>query len=134
MADETERNNIVPMPSAAPEAIKESDPIWDLFGELDDLPETEARSRAVDLREKSDFANFQLGGILRIISSKGWYTPHASFKELVEKTFGISYRQAISLINTSDSLINVSLPLKEVAHLGWAKLTLIAPSWIELSV
>jgi len=98
----------------------------DLVHDIENLVEKDAKEMASKLSDASDFMIFQLGGVLSVIQSNGWFAPYANLKEYVEKAHGILYRKAVYYIKIYNGLVESKVPWSDVKHLGWTKLKELA--------
>lgn len=81
-----------------------------------------AHKRIHDLGDRSARTDFELGGYLSVIQTKGWFGDHSTFKAFVEAETYLAYRKAMYLISIYTSLVEAEIPWLKVAHLGWTKL------------
>lgn len=121
--------------------IVTNDELVGLVHEIENLPENEALDKVAKLLEHTDETWFKLGGILSIISTKGWYKGYKTFNEYVEHEHGLKPRRAHYWIAIYNSLIESKVPWDKVKGLGWTKLRVIAPiltlanvdTWVEFA-
>jgi len=121
--------------------IVADDALVDLVHEIENLPEEDALEKVAKLLEHTDETWFKLGGILSIISTKGWYKGYKTFNEYVEHEHGLKPRRAHYWIAIYNSLVESKVPWDKVKGIGWTKLRVIAPiltlsnvdTWVEFA-
>jgi hypothetical protein len=95
---------------------------------MENLTKEKAYALAQQLAENVEFTFFQLGGVLSVIQSHGWYHDegYETFRDFVEAEYGLQYRKAVYLIAIYNGLVESGVPWEKVKHLGWTKLKELA--------
>lgn len=101
--------------------------IADIAAEVESMTKTKALNTAERLAEDIDTNYFRLGGVLKLISENSWFEGFADFDTYVSEKFGFEWRKARYLIAIYTDLVTKQIPWEKVAHLGWTKLTILAP-------
>ena len=93
------------------------------------LSKEEAFAAVSPLMETVDSSYIRLGGVLAVIRDNDWWQSEGmeSFKELLEKKFGLRHRKATYLIQIYEDLVNSGVEWDQVKSLGWCKLKEISP-------
>jgi hypothetical protein len=120
--------------------VMEPDLIAVTVHEIEALKETDARALIDRLNDGAALTHLKLGGVLSLIRSKEWYTPHATFLEFCEG-HGIHPRRAQRWMRSYRRLAESKVPWDQVRHLGWTKLSIISPmlthdnaeQWIKIA-
>jgi len=101
-----------------------SDLIVDTAHKLENLTKVKAYAMVSKLAQDIDFSYFQLGGVLSVIQSNGWYTDEGfdNFKSFVEEEYGLGYRKAMYMVGIYNGLVEANIPWEKVEGLGWSKL------------
>lgn len=104
------------------------DLILDTAHELENLTKVKAYKMVHELAETADYTFFQLGGVLSVIQSNGWFTDEGfdNFKAFVESEFGINYRKSMYMIAIYNGLVESGVEWSQVKDIGWTKLKELA--------
>lgn len=134
-----------PAKTAAPKttkapAIPKSDVIATTVNLVENLTKAKAIKLAHDLIEDRGKSDFELGGVLSLIQTNGWWQDnHETFKDYIEEEMGLPYRKAMYLTSIYNALATSGVPWAKVKDLGWTKLKDLAPiltlenvdEWVE---
>jgi len=118
----------VKKPAAAAVALP-VDALVQLAHEVENLTREQAFAAVQPLIDTVDYSYVRLGGVLAVIRDHEWWRDAKceSFKELLEKQFGMRYRKGAYLIQIYEDLINSGVEWDQVKSLGWTKLKEISP-------
>jgi len=115
---------------------KTVDLITDTAHKLENLTKSKAYAMVDKLAQEMDFSYFQLGGVLSVIQSNGWYSDegHETFKSFIEAEHGIGYRKAMYMVGIYNGLVEANVPWAKVECLGWSKLKELCDTLTEDNV
>lgn len=104
--------------------VAEADYIVETASSIEKITPDEAFDAVPSLMNNVDETYFKLGGLFSVIQSNGWWKDkgYESFREFVEKRFGMHYRKAMYLQNIYVKLVESGIPWAKVTDLGWTKL------------
>jgi len=110
------------MPKKVEEKAVEETSIADAILEIENLKKEEAIQCVSSLLGEKKNVDLKLGGVLARILQKKWFAPCASFKEFVEKEFGMSYRWAKDRIDIFDAVTKSGMDDEKFNGLSCCKL------------
>jgi hypothetical protein len=104
----------------------EADLISDLVHQIENLKESDAKARLIELEDAHEKTYFEIGGVLSVMQKGKWYDPCASLDEWVEKNTGMSRSKARALIQIYNAVVNSRVTWAQVKHIKWTRLRAIA--------
>jgi hypothetical protein len=104
----------------------EADRISDIVHQIENLKESDAKARLLELENAHEKTYFEIGGVLSVMQKGKWYDPCASLDEWVEKNTGMSRSKALALIQIYNAVAHSGITWAQVKHIEWTKLRAIA--------
>ena len=110
------------------EQAAEVDVIERVTQELDNLDRDQTLNQLRTCIENESYQDFYLGGLIYRIKQNQWWDSdiYTTFKDYVQKEFGLHYRKAAYLMQIYEGLVYSGVPFKKIAHLKWSKLKLLS--------
>lgn len=115
----------------AKSSVLPPDPVSKAIHQIENLSADDARKKADELMDGTEFSTFQLGGVFSQVNHKKYFAEYGfnGFKGWVETTYGIQYRKAMYLVQIYDAVRDHDINWDQIKHLGWTKLkTLLNPN------
>ena len=104
-------------------------PAADFFDVFDNVLENDVNNFDTASNYISNLLNdnasndYRVGGLLYRVQKNGWWKDeYQSFKECIEKEFGLSYRKAMYLMDIYNGLSEADITWDSVKDIGWSKL------------
>ena len=124
----TEKKKKVKKPVEAKGAVVK-DELVELAHDVETMDKEQAFSAIHPLLETVNSSYIRIGGVLAVIRDNEWWAGdgYASFRDLLEKAFGLKYRKAMYWVQIYEDLINSGVAWERVKSLGWCKLKEVSP-------
>lgn len=127
MPAEKKKKKVVKKPAEVAPMMK--DELVALAHEIETLDMEQALAAINPLLESVNSSYIRIGGVLAVIRDNAWWQEegYASFRDLLEKRFGLKYRKAAYWMQIYEDLINSGVAWNQVKTLGWCKLKEVSP-------
>src|SRR5258707_2085561 len=94
----------------------EADLISDLVHQIENLNESDAKARLLELEEAHEKTYFEIGGVLSVMHREKRFEPFASLDEWVENKTAVERSKARDLIQIYNTIVDALITSAEVQH------------------